>query len=99
MHKPKFTREEKVMLREWRRNVKACIEGNDPLADTDYCKQCGMHFKDRTPGGSFPELTTCAEPGCGRRFAHGSAHIEGADHSTQPVTLYRVDRHMPDLGP
>lgn len=88
------------ILEDWRRDVKACVDGNDPMSDDDYCGRCGMHFKARPNSLGHPiETTICAEPKCGRWFAHGSTAHRPTEFSAQPVTVYKIDRHMPDIGP
>lgn len=79
-----------ALLKEWRENVRACIEGEDPMSDDDYCGRCGMHFRAiEGPGNFSGERTVCVEARCGRWFAHGSRHYKsGEEHPG--IAVYKI---------
>ena len=71
MKRVKLSRSEHKLVNAFKRDLPEILDGNDPMLAIDRCEQCGMTFQE--PGqGSHPEWTVCAEPGCGRRFGHGS---------------------------
>ena len=68
------------------------LAGKDPTSDADYCKRCGMSFHPvrKHTGGHVLERTVCAEPGCGRWFAHGMCAAASNDVSNSPFRAYKL---------
>ena len=58
------------IIEDFKRDLPAILSGEDPTSDADYCGRCGMHFSSKRPHNDI-DRTVCAEPGCGRWFAHG----------------------------